>query len=155
MKHLDQEKVCMGCGHLESDPVQKPAMACCPDSNYIPLREYLKRSQIVDRKATEKRLDAEKLIASTAGYIQGAKDYCRSSDSLDTFLVSKNLEADVKVLQTNTKKAKKWDDLSKEIEGNYINHETEECWTDEECGEKGFDLISIGEIAATAFGWLN
>ncbi|MBE7688429.1 hypothetical protein F6A46_09295 [Tenacibaculum finnmarkense genomovar ulcerans] len=51
-------------------------------------------------------------------------------------------------------KAAKWDALGKEIEASYINPETNEEWTDEEIQEKGFDLCSIGEAAATAFGWL-
>lgn len=52
-------------------------------------------------------------------------------------------------------KAAKWDALSKEIEGNYINPETKEEWTEAEAEEKGFDLCSIGEAAAYAFGWLQ
>lgn len=56
---------------------------------------------------------------------------------------------------TKEQKAAKWDALGKEIEGNYINPVTNECWTDKEAEEKGFDLVSIGESAATAFGWMH
>lgn len=43
-----EDSVCIGCGHLKSDPIGKLRKTCCPDSDYIPLREYLKRSQALD-----------------------------------------------------------------------------------------------------------
>jgi hypothetical protein len=43
-KILDKEKVCKGCGHLKSDGIKPLHLGCCPDGNYIPLREYLKNS---------------------------------------------------------------------------------------------------------------
>ena len=55
---------------------------------------------------------------------------------------------------TIEEKAKKWDALATEIAGNYVNPENGELWTDEECEDKGFDLISIGLQAAQAYGWL-
>lgn len=51
-------------------------------------------------------------------------------------------------------KADKWDLLEEEIQGNYINPNTGESWTEEECEQKGFDLLSIGEMVAAAFGWI-
>jgi hypothetical protein len=50
------------------------------------------------------------------------------------------------------KKAVKWDVLAKAIEGEYINPATGEEWEEE--SDQDHDLTSIGEIAATAFGWL-
>jgi hypothetical protein len=41
---LNETKVCTGCGWLDSDPIHSPALACCPDNNYIPLRKYLARN---------------------------------------------------------------------------------------------------------------
>lgn len=52
------------------------------------------------------------------------------------------------------KKAKAWDKLAQEIENMYINPATGEEWTEEETEAKGYDLTTIGEAAATAFGWL-
>ena len=57
---------------------------------------------------------------------------------------------------TIEEKAKKWDTLAKEIEGEYgreVDGEWVE-WTEEECEENGHDLVSIGELAASSFGWL-
>lgn len=51
-------------------------------------------------------------------------------------------------------KADKWDSLDEKISEMYVNPETEEPYTDEEIEEKGFDLTSIGEAAAIAFGWM-
>lgn len=50
-------------------------------------------------------------------------------------------------------KAQEWDKLGKEIERHYINLETNEPWTDEEAEEKGYNLESIGEVCAAAYGW--
>lgn len=33
--------VCKGCGHLSTTPIKPPALGCCPDSNYIPLQEWI------------------------------------------------------------------------------------------------------------------
>ena len=46
-------------------------------------------------------------------------------------------------------KADKWDALDKEIESFYIDDDGEEI-PDDECA----GLDAIGEIAASAFGWL-
>ena len=35
------EKICTGCGHIESDGL-KHGFACCPDNKHLPLREFLK-----------------------------------------------------------------------------------------------------------------
>lgn len=48
-KIFDEEVlVCKGCGHLKDKPLKAPAVACCPDSNYIPLELYLKYSIYVE-----------------------------------------------------------------------------------------------------------
>ena len=37
----DEVKICTGCGRLSSDPpIQLPAIACCPDCHYLPIRRY-------------------------------------------------------------------------------------------------------------------
>lgn len=53
-------------------------------------------------------------------------------------------------------KAKKWDALEKEIESFYGREVDGEFvpYTEEECEEKCYDLGTIGEAAAIAFGWL-
>ena len=48
-------------------------------------------------------------------------------------------------------KSEKWDKLSDKIEKCYVDEEGEEL-SDEE--SEGIDLGTIGEIAATAFGWI-
>ncbi len=48
-------------------------------------------------------------------------------------------------------KAEKWDALAKDIEKFYINEDGE---VDEENPVNPGDLTDIGEVAATAFGWL-
>ena len=40
----DELKVCTGCGHRSDVPLHETALACCPDSSYIPLNEYLDNS---------------------------------------------------------------------------------------------------------------
>lgn len=35
---VDNIKVCTGCGHLNIEEIKAPAHACCPDSNYIPIK---------------------------------------------------------------------------------------------------------------------
>ncbi|WP_271406593.1 hypothetical protein [Tenacibaculum soleae] len=52
-------------------------------------------------------------------------------------------------------KADRWDKLEEEIASHYINSRTNEPWTDEELEDKGYDLTSIGEAAASAFNWLH
>lgn len=37
-------KVCTGCGHKSTDTINAPHLACCPDSNYIHIEEYLNNS---------------------------------------------------------------------------------------------------------------
>lgn len=37
-------KVCKGCGNLSTKVIDKKYLACCPDSNYIPMKEYCKNS---------------------------------------------------------------------------------------------------------------
>jgi hypothetical protein len=42
LKDVEEElKICTGCGHKSTEPIKLPALGCCPDSNYIPLDEYL------------------------------------------------------------------------------------------------------------------
>lgn len=48
------------------------------------------------------------------------------------------------------KKAAKWDALEAKIHDMYIDPETGE----ERPEEDGYDLLSIGEAAASAFGWM-
>lgn len=48
-------------------------------------------------------------------------------------------------------KAEKWDDLEKKIAAFYVDENGDEL--SDEQGE-GYDLGNIGEVAATAFGWL-
>jgi len=31
----DDLQICFGCGHLSDEPIKSPALACCPDSNYL------------------------------------------------------------------------------------------------------------------------
>jgi len=50
-------------------------------------------------------------------------------------------------------KAEKWDKLAKQIEGEYGTYVDGEFVEHDDDDEK-HDLISIGEIAATAFNWL-
>ena len=33
-------KICTGCGHLSNDPIEPPALACCPDNHYLPIKRY-------------------------------------------------------------------------------------------------------------------
>lgn len=35
---LTNIKICTGCAHLNIEPIKPPALACCPDSNYIPIK---------------------------------------------------------------------------------------------------------------------
>ena len=37
----EEIKVCRGCGHIAGDNLGITALACCPDSNFIPLREFI------------------------------------------------------------------------------------------------------------------
>ena len=37
-------KVCKGCGSLSNKVIDKKYLACCPDSNYIPMEEYCKKA---------------------------------------------------------------------------------------------------------------
>lgn len=30
-------KICKGCDHIDIVPIEPPALACCPDSNYVEL----------------------------------------------------------------------------------------------------------------------
>lgn len=36
-------RVCTGCGHIESDELPDTAIACCPDSDHVPLREFINK----------------------------------------------------------------------------------------------------------------
>ena len=34
-------KICTGCGRLSTDPpIELPALACCPDNHYLPIKKY-------------------------------------------------------------------------------------------------------------------
>lgn len=44
MKSHSDIKICLGCGHIQGDPLKYGNMACCPDNHHLPLRQYLKRS---------------------------------------------------------------------------------------------------------------
>lgn len=51
-------KICKGCGHLNIVPIEAPAMACCPDSNYVehktPMTELI---QLMELDALGPRVD--------------------------------------------------------------------------------------------------
>lgn len=49
-------------------------------------------------------------------------------------------------------KAEKWDNLASEIEQCYCDENGD--YIDDDDNDHGVDLCTIGEIAATAFGWL-
>ena len=34
---IDTEKMCSGCGRLESDVISPPALACCPELSFRPI----------------------------------------------------------------------------------------------------------------------
>ena len=46
-------RICTGCGH-RSDRKMTTASPCCPDSNYVDLDEYIKRSLAVGRQNFER-----------------------------------------------------------------------------------------------------
>lgn len=33
-------KVCKGCGHLSIDKIEPPYLGCCPDNNYVTMKEF-------------------------------------------------------------------------------------------------------------------
>ena len=33
-------KICTGCGNLNTIKIEKPAFACCPDNNYVPITVF-------------------------------------------------------------------------------------------------------------------
>ncbi len=37
--------VCTGCGRLSCDEIGRSYLACCPDNNYIPIRDYFNKSK--------------------------------------------------------------------------------------------------------------
>ena len=41
---IDSIKVCKGCGHRSDVEIGETYLACCPDSSYVSLDEYLKKS---------------------------------------------------------------------------------------------------------------
>ena len=43
-------KVCKGCGSLSTKVIDKKHLACCPDSNYIPMEDYCKNSIYPDKQ---------------------------------------------------------------------------------------------------------
>jgi hypothetical protein len=43
-------KVCKGCGSLSTKVIDKKYVACCPDSNYIPMEDYCKNSIYPDKQ---------------------------------------------------------------------------------------------------------
>lgn len=40
-ENVNTVRVCTGCGHVESDPLNRD-LGCCPDNRYVPLREFIK-----------------------------------------------------------------------------------------------------------------
>lgn len=46
-------KVCTGCGRLSTDKIDKKYLACCPDNNYIQLRDYIKKSKYIEEQFPE------------------------------------------------------------------------------------------------------
>jgi hypothetical protein len=41
----EEIKICIGCGRLSTDPpIKAPALACCPDNHYLPIKKYWERS---------------------------------------------------------------------------------------------------------------
>lgn len=37
----DTTLVCTGCGHIQGDDLGPTAMACCPDSRYVTIRQFI------------------------------------------------------------------------------------------------------------------
>jgi Fe-S-cluster-containing dehydrogenase component len=40
-REIADVRICTGCWHLSTEKIEPPAVACCPDSRYRPLREVL------------------------------------------------------------------------------------------------------------------
>jgi len=36
-------QICAGCGHISTDEITPPALSCCPDSNWLPLRDFIEQ----------------------------------------------------------------------------------------------------------------
>jgi hypothetical protein len=37
---LVEKRICVHCGHITSDRLELLSLSCCPDSWYMPLKEY-------------------------------------------------------------------------------------------------------------------
>ena len=62
------------------------------------------------------------------------------------------VEIDKKELETLKAKAEKWDKLDKQISKCYCDEDGE--YSEDNPEIEGADLCTIGEMAASAFGWL-
>lgn len=68
-------KVCKGCGHRSDKRINQPALSCCPDSNYIPLDDYLKGSVYKGQATPPTEITLETLYEISDKYIYiGADD---------------------------------------------------------------------------------
>ncbi len=61
---IKELKVCKGCGHLNVDPIPKEFQACCPDGNYIPIRDYLEGSIFPEEQFEEVLVNDDDLISA-------------------------------------------------------------------------------------------
>jgi len=56
-------KICTGCGHLSNEPIEKPAFACCPDNNYVPLTRGYALADIIGCALRLVDFDSETMLA--------------------------------------------------------------------------------------------
>ena len=47
-EEMEKLKICTGCGRLSSQKISEGFLYCCPDNNYIPIREYLFHSKYIN-----------------------------------------------------------------------------------------------------------
>ena len=40
---VPEKRICVHCGHVTSDRLELLSLSCCPDSWYMPLKEYNKQ----------------------------------------------------------------------------------------------------------------
>lgn len=59
-KEPAEAEICTGCGHVKGDSLGPTALACCPDSRYLPLRQYISEQQIEQLKLKTKIIILEK-----------------------------------------------------------------------------------------------
>jgi len=47
-EEMENLKICTGCGRLSSQKISEGFLSCCPDNNYIPIREYWFHSKYIN-----------------------------------------------------------------------------------------------------------